>query len=75
MRCCYNENITDRVKCFKKTTQGEDGDRCSKTRRGRSGKETKTSQLSRNSFLDQLSITKMCSNMFDIIISVLLLEY
>ena len=38
-------------------------------------KKLKTSKLSRNSFLDQLSITKMCSNMLDIFISVLLLEY
>ena len=41
----------------------------------RSGKETKTSQLSRNSFLDQLSIKKMYSNMLYIFISVLLLKY
>ena len=55
---------------------GDNEDRCSKTRRGnkRSGKGTKTSQLSRNSFLDQLSITKMCSNMLGIFISVLFVQ-
>ena len=50
-----------RVKCIKEKNQrGDNEDRCSKIRRGnkRSGKETETSQLSRNSFLDQLSITK-----------------
>ena len=41
-----------------KKISGDNEDRCSKTRRGnkRRGKETKTSQLSRNSFLDKLSI-------------------
>ena len=29
--CCYNENITDRVKCFKKKMSGDNEDRCSKT--------------------------------------------
>ena len=61
----------------RKKISGDNEDKCSKTRRGnnRNGKEAKSSQLSRNSFLDQLSITKMCSNMLDIFISVLLLEY
>ena len=51
-----------------KKSQRDNKDRCSKTRRGnkRNGKETETSQLSRNSFLEQLSITKICSNMLDI---------
>ena len=62
---------------LKEKISGPNEDRCSKTRRGnkRSGQETKTSQLRRNSFLDQLSIRKMCSNMLDIFISLHLLEY
>ena len=45
-----------------KKISGDNEDRCSKTRRDnkRSGKETKTCHLRRNSYLDQLSITKKC---------------